>query len=84
MWSAVAIRCFVFPYDLHGDYPAPIHALNMGIDFVLIMPPWLILQHVITPPETPWAFWSLTALYLFALSGFVYLAFMRKNRGGRR
>lgn len=84
IWSAVALRCFVFPADLHGDYPPVVHALNMGVDFILIMPPWLILQHVITPPETPWALWSLTGFYLFALSALVYLAFMRNNRGGRR
>lgn len=84
MWFSVAIRCFVFPYDLHGDYPAAIHTLNLAIDLVLVMPPWLILQRVITPPEAPWAFWSITALYLFALSALIYLVFMRKTTGGHR
>ena len=71
VWAGVAVR-IIFPFDLHGGYPAALNVLNWLIDLVLLMPPWFLLQRVIAPPESPWVFWIGSAVYLLGLSLLIY------------
>ena len=79
IWAGVALRT-VFPTDtLHSGYPPTLNLLLFGVDLVLMMPPWFLLQTVVGHPEADWPYWASSAVYLLGLSMLIY-HFLIKNR----